>query len=494
MALNTAQSIFNLIRTYGSDVYKDAVPALTDKSPIGDVATPILTQPDVYKEFSILLGAFIKAYVDDRIWENPLISLFTNTNQPLGEWSAEIANNPVAPRKYDASHPEYVLQYAMNDDKVLYYVRNVKEFFKVSIALEDMKGAFESYETFNSYVSMKVASQLSGKQISMFNHIFEAIDANYKAGALVTQNTVVPASLDETAIKNFTKSVKSLSKKFTYPSTAYNKYGSLEGANGDFKGFTRPEDVIILATVDYLTAVDVEYLASAFNLDKAEIRDKIYEVNDFGYDRFTDAGVFIEHVDSPIQAIICDRRFFRFSRDLDMNTERFNEETLVTNYWSHAWYTYGINIMANNTAFIATETPTPTPFSVDVEPVTLVIDSTDAEMPDVTSATVTVTPDSVELDDFTFESITFDVESVPHSISFDAVEDYLELTAGLTEGTYTLTVKTGLGNAIRTAYPDIEFDETASDLIVELVGTVTFKSGDISAVSPLVIDAFFTVG
>ena len=123
MALNTAQSIFNLIRTYGSDVYKDAVPALTDKSPIGDVATPILTQPDVFKEFSVLLGAFIKAYVDDRIWENPLIELFTNTNQPLGEWSVEIGANPVAPRKYDASHPEYVLQYAMTSDKVLYYVR-----------------------------------------------------------------------------------------------------------------------------------------------------------------------------------------------------------------------------------------------------------------------------------------------------------------------------------------------------------------------------------
>ena len=485
MALNTAQSIFNLIRTYGSEVYKDAVPALTDKSPIGDVATPILTQPDVYKEFSILLGAFIKAYVDDRIWENPLIELFTNTNQPLGEWSAEIGTNPVAPRKYDASHPEYVLQYAMTDDKVQYYVRNVKEFFKISIAMEDMKGAFESYETFNSYVSMKVASQLSGKQISMFNHIFEALNANYQAGALVTTNTVAPASLDESAIKTFTKNIKSLAKKFTYPSTAYNKYGALEGANGDFKGFTRPEDVIILATVDYLTAVDVEYLASAFNLDKAEIRDKIYEVNDFGYDRYEDDGDFIEHVDSPIQAIICDRRLFRFSRDLDMNTERFNEETLLTNYWSHAWYTYGINVMANNTVFVATETPTPTAYTAEADDDILAIDVQGATEPAYT--TVTVTPDTVTLNKVAYSGVAVDNNNKWFSISEELVEDYITITAGASDGEYTVTVLTGLGNAIATALTTADFSGAS---YVDIFGTLTVTSTEgISAVIPLEIEA-----
>ena len=469
MALNTAQSIFNLIRTYGSDVYKDSVPALTDKSPIGDVATPILTQPDVYKEFSILLGAFIKAYVDDRIWENPLIELFTNTNQPLGEWSAEIGTNPVAPRKYDASHPEYVLQYAMTDDKVQYYVRNVKEFFKVSIAMEDMKGAFESYETFNSYVSMKVASQLSGKQISMFNHIFEALNANYNAGALVTKNTVAPASLDETAIKTFTKDIKSLSKKFTYPSTAYNKYGSLQGANGDFKGFTRPEDVIILATVDYLTAVDVEYLASAFNLDKAEIKDKIYEVNDFGYDRYTDGGEFIEHVSSPIQAIICDRRLFRFSRDLDMNTERFNEETLVTNYWSHAWYTYGINVMANNTVFVATEAPAPTPYTATFSDNQISIDLSGSELPAYT--TITVSPDTVEIKIDDVSGVALDHDAEPFSIPYSLIKDNITFEATATDGEYKLTVLTGLGDVIASEYTTGDWSGE-----IDIAGTVTLKS------------------
>lgn len=413
MALNSAQSIFNLIRVYASQQYKDTVPALTDKSPIGDVATPILTQPLVFKEFSILLGAFIKDYVNEQIWNNPLIELFTNTVRPLGEFSREIAGNPVEPRKYDPTHPERVLQYAMSDDKVLYYVRNVKEYFKVSIAMEDMQGAFTTYEDFNSYVSMKIAQQISGKQISMFNHIFEAIDANLKAGALVTLSTKAPEALTTDDIKSFTKNVKSLAKKFKFPSTSYNKYGSLEGANGDFKGWSLDENVIIIATIDYLTAVDVEYLASAFNLDKAEIKNRIYEVDNFDYDVYTEDGngnpVLDRHVTSDIQAIVCDRRLFRFSRDLDMNTERFNEETLVTSYWSHAWYTYGINVMANNTVFVS-DGSAPTGSDIITIPYNISLNYTD-NVTDTfkfldTKTNTYITPDNVT--DFTIKDVIFD--------------------------------------------------------------------------------------
>ena len=413
MALNSAQSIFNLIRVYASQQYKDTVPALTDKSPIGDVATPILTQPLVFKEFSILLGAFIKDYVNEQIWNNPLIELFTNTVRPLGEFSREIAGNPVEPRKYDPTHPERVLQYAMSDDKVLYYVRNVKEYFKVSIAMEDMQGAFTTYEDFNSYVSMKIAQQISGKQISMFNHIFEAIDANLKAGALVTLSTKAPEALTTDDIKSFTKNVKSLAKKFKFPSTSYNKYGSLEGANGDFKGWSLDENVIIIATIDYLTAVDVEYLASAFHLDKAEIKNRIYEVDNFDYDVYTEDGngnpVLDRHVTSDIQAIVCDRRLFRFSRDLDMNTERFNEETLVTSYWSHAWYTYGINVMANNTVFVS-DGSAPTGSDIITIPYNISLNYTD-NVTDTfkfldTKTNTYITPDNVT--DFTIKDVIFD--------------------------------------------------------------------------------------
>ena len=255
MALNSAQSIFNLIRVRASKEYQDFVPALTDKSPIGDVATPILTNPLIFKEFSILLGALLEVEVDKRVWQNPLAELIKSNGRPLGEYSAEVTNNPVTPRQYDPLNPEKVLEYAMLDDKVAYYVRNVKELFKVSIAREDMMGAFQSYDNFNDYVSMKLASLESGRQISMFNHVFESIVANYNAGALVVSDV----HTGENNYAAWTVAAKNAIDGFQYPSSLYNKYGSLAGANGDFKGWTKTDDIYIMATANWINSADVNF-------------------------------------------------------------------------------------------------------------------------------------------------------------------------------------------------------------------------------------------
>ena len=282
MALNSAQSIFNLIRVRASKEYQDFVPALTDKSPIGDVATPILTNPLIFKEFSILLGAFLEVEVDKRVWQNPLAELIKSNGRPLGEYSAEVTNNPVTPRQYDPLNPEKVLEYAMLDDKVAYYVRNVKELFKVSIAREDMMGAFQSYDNFNDYVSMKLASLESGRQISMFNHVFESIVANYNAGALVVSDV----HTGENNYAAWTVAAKNAIDGFQYPSSLYNKYGTLAGANGDFKGWTKTDDIYIMATANWINSADVNFLATLFNIDRADLQKRIIKVIDFGYDTY----------------------------------------------------------------------------------------------------------------------------------------------------------------------------------------------------------------
>lgn len=118
MALNSAQSIFNLIRINGSDMYKNEVPALSESSPIGDVSTPILTQPVIFKEFTLLLGALLKVEALSRAWANPLSELIRKGGSPLGEFTAEVGTDFVNPKPYDATKPELLLVNAMTEDKV----------------------------------------------------------------------------------------------------------------------------------------------------------------------------------------------------------------------------------------------------------------------------------------------------------------------------------------------------------------------------------------
>ena len=428
MALNSAQSIFNLIRIRASKEYQDIVPALSDKSPIGDVATPILTNPLVFKEFSILLGALLEVEVDKRVWNNPLAELIRSNGRPLGEYSAEVSNNPVTPRPYDPLNPEKVLEYAMLDDKVAYYVRNVRELFKVSIAREDMMGAFQSYDTFNDYVSMKLASLESGRQISMFNHVFEAIVANYNAGALVVSDVkTTPGNY-----ANWTVAAKNAIDGFQYPSTLYNKYGSLAGANGDFKGWTNVDDIYIMATANWINSADVNFLATLFNIERAELQKRIIKVIDFGYDTYKEVDgetVFDKHVTTDIDAIIFDRRMLHFTSDLDIDETFYNPETLVTNYYKHWWAKYQLSPFANCIVF--TNGGEPEPFTITPKGVTL-DDTTLAK-------TFTYTPDDVDVDIIYVGAVnTSEAISIPES----DIANYMtiEKTA---DGTITATAVEG---------------------------------------------------
>lgn len=432
MALNSAQSIFNLIRIRASKEYQDIVPALSDKSPIGDVATPILTNPLVFKEFSILLGALLEVEVDKRTWDNPLAELIRSNGRPLGEYSAEVANNPVTPRPYDPLNPEKVLEYAMLDDKVAYYVRNVKELFKVSIAREDMMGAFQSYDNFNDYVSMKLASLESGRQLSMFNHVFEAIVANYNAGAL----TVSDVHTGNGNYANWTVAAKNAIDGFQYPSTLYNKYGSLAGANGDFKAWTKAEDIYIIATNNWINSADVNFLATLFNIDRADLQKRIIKVPDFGYDAYKEVDgetVFDRHITTDIDAMIFDRRMLHFTSDLDIDDTFYNPETLVTNYYKHWWATYQLSPFANCIVFTKDTSTKPT----NLSPRTVELSD------EVSSVDIAVTPKTAVISSITCANVSVLGGETFAEMTTENWNNYIALNT-TTPGTITVSLANGV--------------------------------------------------
>ena len=455
MALNSAQSILNLIRINGSDEYKTAVPALSDDDLIGKVGDVILTQPVIFKEFSMLLGALLEIEAIKRAWRNPFADLIKTKARPLGEYTAEVANNPVQPHTYDPLHPERVLNYNMLEDKVAYYVRNVKEIFEVSIAREDMMGAFASYDAFNDYVSMKLAMLESGKEISMFNHILEAIVTNYNGGLFkVSEIEAKPENYGKwlTAAKNAIDG-------FAFPSTDFNNYGSLEGANGDFVAWTNPEDIYIMCTIEWLNTIDVEYLASVFNLDKAELGKRIVKVPSFSYtayeydenDNITGSSV----VDSDIACIVCDRRMFKYSTELEQTNEFFNPKTLVTNIFKHMWGTYAISPFANCIVFKK---------GSDVD--TIELSDNNVDMLTEASATLTYTPTdaTVEIKSgnifvYSDEAGTFvltNVETLGDVLTAEAAEGTItftydntaELPTGITAGDQLLIAYDINGNPV----------------------------------------------
>lgn len=454
--MNSAQSIFNVIRIRASERYQDAVPALTDKDPIGKVTTPILDNPLVYKEFTSLLGAFMQLKVMNMDeWDNPLSNLIVN-GTPLGEFGAVIGAEIPAPKEYDPLHPERLLNVAVHDDYVSYYVRNVREFIKYTLVESELMGAFDSYDRFNSYVAMKIAAARTAAQKSMYNHIMESIVDNNNAGVFVKSDVKL-----NTTTGNYSKwtiAAKDAIDYFQYPSDNFNNYSTLSRDGRAFEGFTKVDDIYIIATINWVNSADVDFLANLFNITKGELEKRIVKIPEFAYDsyEYDENGEVTTktRVSSNIGAIICDRNLFIYTKDLSKYNEFENPEILATNFYIHQWLTYGINPLANCLVFEMDEEPEPVVYTVAPKGATLTFGSGDdvditVKVDDVlatgytTNITVvdTTTGENVELDDLS--SVVTVVDDEAGTITVTAVaagtyENVLVVTVAIDDDPYAV--------------------------------------------------------
>jgi len=345
--MNSMQNLFNLIRVYASKEYKDTVPALKDKSPIGDVMTPILSDLAIYKEFTVLLGAWIRDEVYKDVWSHPIIQDIVKygNGRPTGNYVREIANNPVHPTDYDPAHPERVLEQKFTNDLVNFYVRNVYDKFKLTFLFDEIQEAFTSYEGAEEYVSMKKASVETGANFATFNHLKECIFANRNNGGV---NVIqLPAKVNEMTSEQWLtvgEELEAFSKKFTYLNTDYLAYNNLSEKVVDYYGFSRKEDVRIIATVDFITKYGYKALANMFNLTIGELKDRVHEIDSFGYPIYNrKSGQIIGYQDSDVACMLVDIKGLKASVDKEQDAELFNPETLSTTIFKHKWQTFAMS-------------------------------------------------------------------------------------------------------------------------------------------------------
>ena len=127
-----------------------------------------------------------------------------------------------------------------------------------------------------------------------------------------------------------------------FPSTEYNAYSKFSGAKGKIKTWTEKERIVLMIRSDVLAEIDVEALASAFNLDKADFLGRVLPVDKFAND--------------AILGIICDESFFQIYDNIFRFDSFYNAETMSWQFYLHAWGTYAVCPFAN-AVVLATETP-----------------------------------------------------------------------------------------------------------------------------------------
>lgn len=340
-----AVNTLNYIRQEASNAYRDVVPKATEDNirEIGNILLNDAYQPMLNEFVNNLINRIALTRIENKSFSNPL-AMFKKGSVPYGTDIQLIYENPANAESYEYTDAAMakLLTITDPDTKVAYLRRNRKDLYTKTIAREGLQGAFESAEAFDDYVSSITQSLYSGNYIDEFKYTKALIDGAYEEGKVITE--VVSAVSNEATAKALVEKCRGLYLKMQFPSTDYNAYSKFSTSTDETKvnTWTDADRICVITTADVMAKVDVESLASAFNMDKANFMGRVIVVDKFD--------------NEEIQALICDESFIQIFDNIFRFDEFYNARTMSWNEYLHAWGTYAISPFANAVC-LATKLP-----------------------------------------------------------------------------------------------------------------------------------------
>lgn len=290
---------------------------------IGTWANPILEFPEVMNEFvPKLIQKIVKTQVEIRLFRNPL-AVLEGDSIPLGSIGEEIYINPIAGRRFNVDDFAGLLARYEADVKVQYHHVNSDIQYPVTVTKAKLKNAFTSWENLNKFIEGYTTALYNGAYIDRYNMTKDLVATAYE-GQKVNCDVITAVS-DEATGKALVKKARSYFLNFQTPSALYNAWRKVGGYGNDVITWTPKEDIVILVKNDVLATIDVDVLASAFNMEKADFIGNVIGVNDFDvYENIKQQdGTTIRqktYDGSAIVGMIADKRWFRIGQqDFEMD-------------------------------------------------------------------------------------------------------------------------------------------------------------------------------
>ena len=376
MALPVGAKAFNVIREDSSTVFMNTVPSATAENinTISNILFDNSYTPMLNEFVSNLVNRIALTIIRNKSFTNPL-AVFKKGSVPLGTDIQDIYENPAVAEKYALNNTEMakLLTITDPDTHVAYYRRNRQDMYTKTIAREALQGAFVSWEKFEEFIQGITTSLYSGNYIDEFKYTKDLIDGCYNQGKVIT--SVISNPTDASTSKAFLKQVRALYTKMSLPSENYNAYSLMSGSEKKVTTWTDKDRIVLIIKADALANIDVEALASAFNIDKADFMGRVITVDSFANDE--------------IVAVMCDEAWLQIYDNLLRFDEFYNARVMAWNEYLHAWGTFAVCPFAN-CVYLVTEAPVPVEsISIDDVSATLGADST---------VSVTLTPDGATSD------------------------------------------------------------------------------------------------
>ena len=363
--------ILNAIRNDATQMYQNYVPiAQQEPSNVKAIGAALMQFPALQNEFLTALVnriAFVK--VRNMEFSNPYAK-FKKGVLDFGETIEEIFVEIAEPFRYDPAVAESkVFKRQIPDVRSAFHILNYQEYYKVTVQNNDLRKAFLSWQGVEDLISRIVNTVYVAAEYDEFLITKYMLMKHILAGHL---KPIAPSGATTTTDA---KDYKAISNLLEFPSTEYNMSG--------VHNVTKKDNQYLFLTAAADAAMDVDVLAAAFNMDKAEFMGHRVVIDSFAsidtarlaklfkddpnYEAFTSAELALL---ADVKAVLVDIDWFMIYDNLMEFTEQYNGEGLYWNYWYHTWKTFSVSPFANAVVF-ANGTSAVT--SVTVSPATVTI-------------------------------------------------------------------------------------------------------------------------
>lgn len=359
--------ILNVIRQNASYEYQSQVPVIALATEIPKVGEVLYGHPALANEFiNALVNRIAFTAAKSAVFYNPY-RIIKKGELAYGETIEEIFVEIAKVVHYDADDAvNRELRRTLPDVKTAFHAINWRVLYPVTIQQDDLARAFLDEAGVTDLISRiinQVYTAASYDEFLLFKYLLIKAVAHGEMKPEATGSTYTDAAA----------AFRGVSNMLPFMSSHYNRAG--------VRTATPRERQIIFMDARYNAEFDVNVLASAFNMDKADFMGRLFLIDDFtsfDNDRFAEIRAQSDGLEevtaaelalmANVKAILMDEDWFQVYDNLVRMSETPVNSGLYWNYFYHNWKTVSSSPFANAVVFV-TEEPTA------ITSITLTVDS-----------------------------------------------------------------------------------------------------------------------
>lgn len=360
--------ILNVIRNNASYAYQKDVPKIEKEQDIPKVGEILFGNPTHSNEFiNALINRIALVRIQSATFNNPYKHLKKGYLE-FGETVEDIFVGIIKAVKYDpekGSSREF--KRTLPNAQSVFHVTNWRVMYPITIEKQALKRAFTSTEGVTNLITSII------DQVYQSAEYDEYLLFKYLLIKAISHGKVYSQSIDTTDMASV--GVAFRGKSNLLPIDMTGRFNESHVQNN-----TPIDKQCIFMDADFNAKFDVEVLASAFNMNKADFIGRLHLIDDFSsfdnerFDAIREESTGLEEVTAEelevmknVKGVLLDEDWFQVYDNLFEFDETPVGSGLYWNYWLHCWKTISYSPFANAIAFVDSTATISKPSTITVE-------------------------------------------------------------------------------------------------------------------------------